>query len=74
MDSGMDMPDQDSVLDAFDPLSFTSPEEIIWIMDQMLCFEVSKYLNLLIVLVLIAQRCNGMKDILCHKQYSLLCT
>lgn len=41
MDSGVVMPDLDFVLDNFDPLSFTSSAEIIWIMDQLLCFEVA---------------------------------
>lgn len=41
MDSGCSLPEADSILEDFDPLNYTSPEEILWIMDQMLCFEVS---------------------------------
>jgi len=39
MDIGYVAPDEDSTLDDFDPLSFILPEEIIGIMDQMLCHE-----------------------------------
>ncbi|TKX19480.1 hypothetical protein C1H76_8329 [Elsinoe australis] len=39
MDSGFILPEEDAALEEFDPLNHTLPEEIIWIMDQMLCFE-----------------------------------
>lgn len=41
MDSGFILPEEDAALEEFDSLNHTLPEEIIWIMDQMLCFEVS---------------------------------
>lgn len=40
MDSGFMMPEKDAIVDNFDPLKPVLPEEIIGIMDQMLCYEV----------------------------------
>ena len=40
MDSGCSVPSEDSTMEDFDPLDYTLPEEIIGIMDQILCFEV----------------------------------
>ncbi|PNS14488.1 Long chain acyl-CoA synthetase 6, peroxisomal [Sphaceloma murrayae] len=39
MDSGFILPAEDAVLEDFDPMEHTLPEEVIWIMDQMLSFE-----------------------------------
>lgn len=41
MDSGFMMPEADAIVDNFDPLKSLLPAEIIGIMDQMLCLEVS---------------------------------
>ncbi|KAF2156196.1 Mak10-domain-containing protein [Myriangium duriaei CBS 260.36] len=41
MDSGCSLPDEDSVLEDFDPLNHTLPEEVLWIMDELLCFEMA---------------------------------
>ena len=41
MDSGYMMPEKDAIVDNFDPLKPMLPEEVIGIMDQMLCHEVS---------------------------------
>ncbi|KAF2219313.1 Mak10 subunit, NatC N-terminal acetyltransferase-domain-containing protein, partial [Elsinoe ampelina] len=41
MDSGFILPTEDAALEEFDPMSHTLPEEIIWIMDQMLSFEMA---------------------------------
>ncbi|KAF4556774.1 Mak10 subunit-like protein [Elsinoe fawcettii] len=41
MDSGYTMPVEDAALEDFDPLDHTLPEEVIWIMDQMLSFEMA---------------------------------
>ena len=46
MDSGFMMPEKDAVIDNFDPLTPMLPEEIIGIMDQLLCYEVSTVLSL----------------------------
>lgn len=40
MDSGFMLPEKDALVDNFDPLNPLLPEEIIGIMDQMLCYEV----------------------------------
>ena len=40
MDSGVSMPAQDSAMEDFDPLLYTLPEEIVAIMDEMLCHKV----------------------------------
>lgn len=40
MDSGCAVPEKDATMDQFDPLMYTLPEEIIGLMDQMLCYEV----------------------------------
>lgn len=40
MDSGVTIPDKDRQIDDFDPLMPLLPEEVIGIMDQMLCYEV----------------------------------
>lgn len=40
MDSGFMMPEKDAIVDNFDPLKPMLPEEVIGIMDQMLCYEV----------------------------------
>ena len=41
MDSGYSLPDQDAILENFDPLDYSSPEEILWIMDELLCAEMT---------------------------------
>ena len=40
MDSGFMMPEKDAVVDDFDPMTPMLPEEILGIMDQLLCYEV----------------------------------
>ncbi|GAM83681.1 hypothetical protein ANO11243_016700 [Dothideomycetidae sp. 11243] len=39
MDSGYSLPEKDAIVEDFDPLMYTLPEEILWIMDELLCFE-----------------------------------
>ncbi|KAL1306490.1 hypothetical protein AAFC00_005185 [Neodothiora populina] len=41
MDSGFMMPEKDAAVDNFDPLTPMLPEEILGIMDQMLCYEMA---------------------------------
>lgn len=43
MDSGVTIPEVDAVVERFDPLLNSQPEEILWIMDELLCFEVSSH-------------------------------
>ena len=40
MDSGYVAPGEDNIMDDFDPLTYNLPEEIIALMDQLLCYEV----------------------------------
>lgn len=40
MDSGYIAPGEDTIIDDFDPLFYQLPEEIIGIIDQLLCLEV----------------------------------
>lgn len=41
MDSGVTLPDQDAIMDEFDPLKSLPPEEVLGIMDQLLCYEMT---------------------------------
>lgn len=40
MDSGFSVPEEDEAMEQFDPMSHVLPEEIIGLMDQMLCYDV----------------------------------
>jgi len=42
MDSGFAVPEEDSKMEEFDPFNYGLPEEILGIMDQMLCYEASR--------------------------------
>lgn len=67
MDSGYLAPG-DTLEDEYDIRRDLLPEEVIGIIDQLMCHEVSMLLSF-VALGLMKVRWRGILDILCHRQY-----